>query len=360
VKRVPRKPSRFEPIALFDAISREKGLSFGDAAGHQVFMETVAAAIESCREQPLLLQGGHAQKMFGYVVASLGNCSLIKEEDAGEVFADQDVRVPDYRLALKDGSHLLVEVKSLYQKDLRAPINRASLALTDRYATQLRNYAELLGVEVKLAVYWIRWGLWTLVNLDRFRQVGTNHVLSLLDAIESDEMFRLGDYRVGVETPLVLRFLTDPGKPRTIDSDGNCFVTIGAVEVLSGSTLIEDPLERRFAYYLMLFGDWPIVDRPVSVEDGALLYWDLVVSPEDPAPEQGFQLLGPMSSILSREYNALTRSAEGIQRQSPDREPGSLGVRLPDDFQGKQLKVWRLKCHPKWWEFEPSGDGSPL
>jgi hypothetical protein len=50
--------------------------------------------------------------MFGYVVAALGRASLVKEEDAGELYVrDPDVRPPDFLVVLEAGSSFLVEVK---------------------------------------------------------------------------------------------------------------------------------------------------------------------------------------------------------------------------------------------------------
>jgi len=60
---------------------------------------------------------GHlAESLFIQLVAALDNVRLIKQEDAGEVYAqDETLRLPDFRLVLSDGVVVLVEVKNFRQ-----------------------------------------------------------------------------------------------------------------------------------------------------------------------------------------------------------------------------------------------------
>src|SRR5207237_10049330 len=63
-----------------------------------------------------LLHALRTQSMFEALLVSLGAVELLKQEDAGEIYAfDETLEVPDFRLVLRDGSQLLVEVKNFYQ-----------------------------------------------------------------------------------------------------------------------------------------------------------------------------------------------------------------------------------------------------
>ena len=63
-----------------------------------------------------MIYGRRTEAMFSYVAASLGNCNIIKKEDSGDVLSSNpEIIVPDYKLVLKDGTQLLVEVKNYRQ-----------------------------------------------------------------------------------------------------------------------------------------------------------------------------------------------------------------------------------------------------
>src|SRR5580658_3564409 len=98
--------------------------------------------------------------MFEGVVVALGQVQMIKEEDAGDGWYEGDkLSIPDYRIALRDGTQFLVEVKN-HNGD------HIEISLTNSYVEGLRRYRELTGSPIKLAVYWVGWRTWTLVPLD--------------------------------------------------------------------------------------------------------------------------------------------------------------------------------------------------
>jgi hypothetical protein len=49
------------------------------------------------------------------VVVELGGARLIKDEDEGECYSEDEatVKLPDYRLVLEDGEMIMVEVKNV-------------------------------------------------------------------------------------------------------------------------------------------------------------------------------------------------------------------------------------------------------
>ncbi|MBO1915693.1 hypothetical protein J4727_00480 [Providencia rettgeri] len=79
------------------------------------------------------------ESCFSEVVAGLHGCRLIKTEDTGDVIYDDDeIELPDYRLILKDGRQIFVEVKNCNQ-----PNPKASYFLTNNYVEKLQRYSEI-------------------------------------------------------------------------------------------------------------------------------------------------------------------------------------------------------------------------
>jgi hypothetical protein len=112
MKRIPREPERFEVLELFNSLGLRHGFSLGDKESENRFIRTVAQSFSATSKNPIFLYGRRVQAMFGYVVAALGSASLVKEEDAGELYVrDPDVRPLDFLVGLEAGSSFLVEVK---------------------------------------------------------------------------------------------------------------------------------------------------------------------------------------------------------------------------------------------------------
>src|SRR5258708_13520035 len=101
--------------------------------------------------------------MFEGLVVGLGQVKMIKQEDAGSAYADnQELKIPDFRIVLADGSRLLVEVKNFYQKD-----GSEEFSLSEKYLAGLQRYADLDHSLLAVATYWVRWNIWTLLPSSR-------------------------------------------------------------------------------------------------------------------------------------------------------------------------------------------------
>lgn len=62
--------------------------------------------------------GFRTESIFAYVAGAMGKCILIKQEDCGQWFTGKDdFSIPDYRVFLKSGEALLVEVKNETKKN---------------------------------------------------------------------------------------------------------------------------------------------------------------------------------------------------------------------------------------------------
>lgn len=76
------------------------------------------------------LHGRWTQDLFQAVLVSLDDIRMIKDEDAGTFFFDQDqpeLKLPDFRVVCGDDEHLLVEVKNVakaFRTDTEGPSPR--------------------------------------------------------------------------------------------------------------------------------------------------------------------------------------------------------------------------------------------
>lgn len=200
-----------------------------------------------------------------------------------------------------------------------------------------------------MAIYWSRWNIWTLVLIDKFpTSNGDRRSITMLQAMKMNEMATLGDLMIGTLPPLVLRMIADPNGPRTVGKNGQGLFRIGNVELYSVDTKIDDPTERNIAFYIMLYGEWPVDEPQALVRDNRLLAVDFRAAPTDTTPGQGFEFVGSLSGMISHRYNDLTATEDGVERLSPAVQPGSLGILLNRDYKGRFLPLWRLSVQPDY------------
>lgn len=338
VKRIKRSPERFEVLDLFARLSREQGLDIAKESAPADFARLLGTAIRSLRGNEIAIHGRRIQEMFSFVAASLGKTALVKGEDAGDIItSEDDLLAPDYRLILVDKTQFLVEVKNNHTADPKSP-----LRLSPQYIDRLKRYGDLMALRVFVGVYWSRWNLWTLTPVDEIPPDG----LTLLSGSLRNHMSLLGDQVIGTTPPLVLRIVADPTMPRKRDSDGLCKIRIGAVEFLCAGTQITDSVERTLAFQFILFGDWPEADTDVQLDGDDVIHFDMIFAPEETAPDQNFQVIGHLSSMISRRFQLITTKGRTITALSPSAEPGSLGVAIPEDYRGTAFPLWRLVVSP--------------
>lgn len=341
MRRIDRDPEKFEVIDLYEAIARKRGFKFNDPAAHAQFVNQVSAGLTAGRHNPIILHGRRVEGMFEHVAAGLGKATVVKREDSGDVSAaDPDIRPPDFRLALDDGTELFVEVKNCHKED-----PQFKYAIRSNYLASIEKYADAFKHPLYIAIFWSRWRHWTLLSLDDLEQ-GVRPYITFLEAVKKNRMAMLGDVLVGTTPPLTFRVIADPSKPRTIKPGGQCPFTIGGIELYCAGHHLVDPLEQKLAFYFMLNSDWPVVQEAAMVADNEFIHCDFIAAPEEPVPNQSFQLLGSLSDMISRSYNALTVDGENVLSLSPAAEPGSLGIVIPLEYEGTDLPLWRLLIRP--------------
>lgn len=343
MKRVRRKPELIETLRLLDAFARSRGLSLANPTEvHKIATELSQAAQEASANE-VLAHGLRVEAMFAYVAGALGYCSAVKEEDSGELYAENNDPVPpDFRVVTQKGEEFFVEVKNCHKIALRHRFE-----IKSAYLARLQAYADFFRRPLRFAIYWSRARMWTLVSAEHFEPSGSQVSLTLEQCVKRSEMAVLGDGLVATVPPLELRILTDPAKPRQLGRDGKADFTIGATELWCGGKRIEDPFERKLAWFFMLFGEWEEESPQPEITNGELISIRYLSS-KKPTGGEEFTMLGFLSRMISAQFNELTTSGGQVDRLIPSRDPGQLGVIVPRDYKGKILRLWRFIQSPNY------------
>ena len=327
---------------MFRIVSQQEGYKLSDPEITEKFINQLSDEFTKAKSNPIMLHGFRAQAMFEYVVSSLGNCAIVKTEDAGSLHTtDAEIKVPDLRILLNNGEEFLVEVKNFYQSSPFEPFR-----IKKTYINGLQRYAALFKKDVRLAVYWSKWNQWTLISFDKVKCNGNRCSLSLEDALKYNEMVILGDFTLATLPPLTLRVLTDPTETRVIRENGEATFRIGAVEMYCNNKLINDRREQDIAFFLMLYGEWSSSEGEANIENNEIIHLDFTSSPAQVHEEQTFEMIGNMSGMISRRFNSMTSNEGSIGRISPQTNISDLGIQIPNDYQGEVLHLSRFIVQP--------------
>jgi len=180
--------------------------------------------------------------------------------------------------------------------------------------------------------------------VDDFEQVGDKLQIALTDAMKRSTMCDLGDFMVGAEPPLSLRLESE--RPIQLPEHGNVGFRVGRASLSSGGVEIESEFERQLAWYFMLYGSWTAFRQEPIVQGNEFLGVENLVEPEEWEPSQGFAFLGSLSSMISNVFRSRTTKDDRVSFLSPQGDPATFGVFIPDDYQGDVLRLWRFHQQP--------------
>ena len=339
-----RKP--FDLLSVFANFSLEKGMAINQASTIAEFVNSAKTALSDAQEDDALLHGQRAQAMFEAMLVSMGAFRLLKSEDNGRVHSDGSHIAPDFRIVLDDKEQWLVEVKNIYIPD---PFQQSRRIMKKAYLEKLEKYSQETGGKLKLAVYWAKWHIWTLVSPDRFADGDENVTLDLLTAIKANELGRLGDRMIGSKPPLKFRLLADSAHPISEVTDGSVGFTIGDVQLFCGEEEINDPIEREIAWTLMLYGDWEVTDPEIVSEGGTTIGVEYQWWPSR-RQKQGYEIIGTLSQIFTRHYSALTVEGQDVVQLHVPQRPGWLSPLVEPVHEVKSLPLWVFTLQPSYTE----------
>jgi hypothetical protein len=335
--KIPRNPRKYELIKIVDSYSRECNIDIeaDDKSGN--ISRQILKQITENKNNKSLIHGFRIQAMFAYVAAALGRCKLIKEEDAGEAYtSDAKLVVPDYAIIRNDGLRFYVEVKNSHKQPVGSYFSIPKSKLDG-----MNQYASLNGGELFIAIFWSKPQLWTMIRVNDLELNGTRLRINLLKAIKVNNMNLIGDSHIGTTPKLSIKFVTDPANDRSIQSDGNCKPRIKSVEAYCGDYEITDSLGKRLIWFIIHHGEWPTSEIEPCVSDGNLISFGFRVEPKEREnPNEGFEIAGILSQMISRQYNATTAPGGIVKSLVPDLEPLKFGVLIPDNYKNIHFPLW--------------------
>ncbi len=290
-----------------------------------------------------VLHGKRTEAMFEALLISLGEYKLLKCEDKGTVHSDGSFQAPDYRVVLLDGSQWLIEVKNAY---IPHPFRQQRRFMKPEYLTNMQNYASATGGELKLAVYWARWGIWTLVSPGQLIEDHRGLTLDLETGVRFNELGVLGDRMIGTRPPLRLRLEADVNEPASIGADGKISFTIGNARLFCGSDEILDPIEKQIAWVFIQYGEWREVGPDTVIHDGRCKAIEYSWVPEERA-NCGFEIIGSLSRMFSRYYATRTLQDQQVVQIHAPLRPNWFRPLIDADYKRRDLPLWRFKMRTK-------------
>ncbi len=346
-----RQPIKFEPFRLLVELAQARRISIHDGKLGTDLLSEVEHSVRAALADDAFLYGHLTESLFEAMLIALGSVRLVKQEDAGTAYADDpDVRIPDFRLILSDGSRLLVEVKNYYQQD-----GLEEFVFDDGYLRGLQKYADLDSSILTLAIFWVRWNIWTLVPASRMPNKDGVRSISLGEALKMNCTAAIGDVTIGTSPPLRIVLRTDPATPDSVSADGvsrDYKMTIRGVELYSGDSLITDETDRKIFDFLRNFGKWEeqgsVALMTGEVLEGIEFRWEPREDEEKESFER-FRMIGSLTSMFSTWFRRQALGIDGRPSQTKiEIVPGFLGRLVPEGYHGKDLPLWIFVQHPNF------------
>ena len=345
MKRLPRDPVRFDVFAAFAEHAAKRGVPIHDKATLRDFGAAVQDVTEKSLGEKTFVFGNRVQVMFETIVAALGEVRAIKQEDSGSGYFADDIKLPDYRLVLADGSGLLVEVKNHHQRETKP---HEPFEMEVSYLRKLEAYSRMMNTDLTFAIYWSAWNLWTLTSASAFTVNGDHAVLTMADAFKASQMARIGDVMLGTRAPLRFRV-------ETVETDRQGVqrrVVIDNAMLLCEDRPIAAEVERRIAMMLMLYGDWREEQVVELSDDDKLTAVEYRFAPPEEAQrqnEQGFEMNSFISSMVSKLFREATVKDGVVTALHMEFTPGEFGRLIPTDYDQIRvaLPLWRCVLQPR-------------
>lgn len=341
MKRAERDPAKFGVLELFAALARTNGFRLDRGEDLNEFAKMVLNSIQTTHTSGTILHGKRTEAMFAYIAAALGKCMMIKAEDAGDMFVKgPPMQAPDYRIVLDDRSTILVEVKNFHTTDFR---KRFVLKL--KYFDKIQSYAVLLGLPLKIAIYFSNFNKWCLLPTDAFEKTEKGLEISFVTAMAKNEMVLLGDVALATLPELRLELMGKAEEASSLNSDGEAAIIFRSGKIFCGGVELIDVLDQRIAFYLMRFGSWNQAAEAI-VKDEKLLGVRFISHSNDFSEGQPFAIIGDMSSMIAQAYSEYTISGELPFAVDISADPSNLTLSIPNDFHSEQLPLWRFLIEP--------------
>lgn len=344
MKRLKRNPGKFEVIDLYTSLGREHGFKLSEEKHAKDFLELVNSSLKISFEDKRLLYGKRVEAMFAHVAGALGHCKMIKQEDTGQIFTDDDnLQPPDYLIVLKTGERFFVEVKNCHFPNYKSPY-----PISNDYIEKLENYAKLNEAPLKFAIYFSQFNKWSLLSKESLAEHKHKRSITFVESIAKSEMLTLGDRTIGTKAPLSMLFVADETKDAKITENDEASFTIADIKFHCDGQEVIDHIEKNIAFYLMQFGRWPESDGSAIFENEQLIGVQYDYEPEhnEDQKTQGFTIVGDLSSMVSTAYKWHTIYDQRVIALDVKDDPDVFKVTIPEGYKGDKLPLWQLLIQP--------------
>lgn len=334
----------FNFLSELATFSAGKRIPVSDARTVDQFIGQVhKTAIDAVASQARL-HGHRTQEMFEALVLSLNKHRLLKVEDSGRVHPADSFSVPDFRVVLADGSQWLIEVKNVYHREAKSKKRRL---MKRAYRERLEAYASATGSQLKLATYWARWGVWTLVSPNQVADADGIVTLDMPTAMRVNELGELGDVMIGTRPPLKLVIRCEPKALGCVGPDGMAKISIASAQIFCDNNEIINPVEQEIAWIFMRFGNWQASMQPEiqgNFVKAVIWHFEPV---EHPNAKHGFEMIGSLSELFARYYDDRTiKGSEVVQIQATPK-PQWFAPLLTRDYESETLPLWHFELRPE-------------
>ena len=331
INKLNRNTAKYDIYELYSSLAEENNFS-----NDSEFIDLIKVSLEQNIQSKIFKYGKQTERMFAYVLSNLSECELIKKEDAGEIYSNNKIVIPDFRIILKNSEQFLVEVKNHHSK-----IKLKDFRLRKTELQELIDYSNLMHTNLKIAIFWSNMRLWTLVDTKFFIVDNRYASINFETAISNNEMSILGDYWLATNPPLELKLQIkeDELYPNCING------VIDKVELYSNGNLITDKYEQNLAFNFILFGNW---QEEQYIEFNKQTGSRVIVTESNPLKgneeEQPFYIIGTLSSMISNKYKYIVNYYQSVIPHFPKITPEKLSLDIDENnYTGKVLHLWRFK-----------------
>lgn len=325
----------FDLLAQLAAFARANDVPLTDPDIAERFAADIAPRLREAIKDRNLMYGMRAERLFEAMVVSLGKFRLFKSEDNGVTHGAEGFRAPDFRVVMENGQQWLVEVKNVHRADPFDQVDEQSPA----YLASLRRYSDAVGVPLLIAHFWSRWGMWTLVEVDRFLIGDGGLRVGMAEAFPYSRLGDLGDVSINLPGPLQFTVMFEPGVESAEEQPRP------TAALYRDGQLLTDARDQNLAMILLQFGEWPL-SGPLEeqLENGARLV-HFKAEPEEPSG-QGFDGIGIASRIFSRFYREDTSAGDQVTQLNGEPRPEWFRPLAEWDFEASKLglRIFRMQA----------------
>ncbi|MER8808251.1 hypothetical protein [Mesorhizobium australicum] len=336
----------FDLLAQLAAFARRHDIPLTDPDIAERFAADIAPRLRAAIKDRNLVYGMRAERLFEAMVVSLGKFRLFKSEDNGVVHGAESFRAPDFRVVMENGEQWLIEVKNVHRADPFDQVDEQGAA----YLASLRRYSDAVGVPLLIAHFWSRWGMWTLVEVDRFVTKDGGLKVEMAKAFPYSRLGDLGDVSINLPGPLQFTVSFEPAQ-----TDGSEQQPRPTAVMYREGELLTDVRDQNLAMILLQFGEWPLTG-PIEedVGDGGRLV-HFKAEPEEPSG-QGFDGIGFASRIFARFYREDTSAGDQVTQLNGESRPEWFSPLAQWDFQTSKLGLRILRMQARVDDLVPEAE----